>query len=50
MNRYEVALTSNTDKYNTFTWAETLEGAKQRVAETMEEQGTWEGWTAKVSE
>lgn len=51
MNRYTVQITKGSEKMDTFTWAKTIEGARERMAEQMAEQGEiWEGWTATVSE
>ncbi|MFJ9671122.1 hypothetical protein ACIRP5_10090 [Streptomyces sp. NPDC101221] len=49
MNRYELRLTGPDATRYSFTWAESPEAAKQRVADQMAEAPeVWAGWTAEV--
>jgi len=47
--RFEVTLTKGDETVRTFTWAETLEGANQRLAEGFAaEPDIWNGWTFEI--
>jgi len=50
--RWDVTLTQNgtTNKIDTFTWADTRSQAVARVAEIMDRDEWWEGWSFTLAD